>query len=262
MNTLPKLTYQQRIDRRDAKHSLILQFLSDFEVFTSVAVAAQLLSTSESSARRALMQLVMAKLVSEEKHFVDGRQLSIFGITQSGLMAADAPTKSPYFERGRVSSSYINHKLSGQMIRIICERMGGSWKSERLIRIQNPSFRKIPDALCTIDINTPSLPSSRLLVEIERHPKTAKRYAEIMSLHLSSLETDEYGDAVLYLFPRRYFRSAVNLLRSVILCDPPSRDNLLEKREHRFMVGVLEEFPDSVQLLSGKCVDFVPSELQ
>jgi len=258
MSTLPSLTFQQKIDRRDEKHSAILKFLGSFEVFSTIELFSILLNTSESSARRACMQLVREKLLIEEKHFVDGHQKAIFGISAAGLVFADAHPNAPYFERGRVGSQFIKHKLDTQRIRITCEQIGGVWQSERQIRIQFPSLKKIPDGLCRIELSDSNLAGDKVMIEIEREVKTSKRYQEIIRNHLFSIEAEEFAHAVLYLFPRRYVTGGIRLLSSISQPECVQRDELPRYRSYRVMVGTLEDFPLNIHFLHGGEVSFIP----
>jgi len=238
-----------------------LDFLSDYEVFTSVLIVAQLLGVTESSARRALLQLKKNGLVKEERHFIDGHQISIFGITQAGLLAADSATNAPCFEKGRVKSSYIQHKLETQRIRILAEHIDGKWRSERNVRIHHPGIKKIPDAVCTIALADPNLPGDRILFEVECEIKSTKRYFEILKSHLYSIEADEFADSVIYLFPKRYLNGASKLLKSIPLPECPHRDNLTYHRQFCFMTGTLENFPNDIHYFSGEKVDFSPRQI-
>jgi hypothetical protein len=198
-------------------------------------------------------------LVEDKDVFVEGKKMSLFGISQAGLVAADSDPKAPYFERGRVSSFFINHKIEGQRIRILSEKIGGEWLSERQIRIQNPGLKKIPDALCKLRLTDHNLAGDTLMIEIEREVKTAKRYSEIVKNHLFNIEADEFADAVLYLFPKRYITGATRLLKSIPQPLCANRDNLANHRKYRFLIGSLESFPQDIHyLMTGEPVNFTP----
>ena len=265
MSNLPKLSYIDKIARRDQKQALILQFLSDFEVFTSVVIVAQMLAISQSSARRTLDQMIKSGSLIAEAHYIDGHRVKIYGITSAGLLAADAEIKTPYFERLKVKSNFIQHKLETQRIRIIVEGMNAKWTPERKLR-ETKGLKKIPDALLEIYLDNNKVPGNRLFVECEREPKTSKRYAQILKYYLHSMEIDEAGDAVIYLFPKKYLSGATRLLRSIELPECPSWDNHKFYRPYRFLIGTLENPLELKFLHSGESVNFsnanlIPQEL-
>jgi len=252
------MCHRARLDRRDEKHSAILNFLGDFEVFTSVQIVAQLLDVSDSSARRALSQLVKVGLLQDERHFIDGHQVSIYGITQAGIAAADLSPPIPTFSCGRVKSAFINHKLELQRLRIISENLGAIWSSERYVRFQRPGLKKIPDAACSISVCDQHIPGIRHFVELEIGIKTSKRYVEILKNHLFNIEAEQITDGVLYVFPQRLLAGATKLLNSIPLPPCPPRDNLANLRQYRFMVGSIENFPNDFRYLNGSKVNFSP----
>ena len=55
---IPKMTYEERLARAQAKKDAILGFLASGEVYTCVAVAAQVMAVSPSAAERSLASLV------------------------------------------------------------------------------------------------------------------------------------------------------------------------------------------------------------
>jgi hypothetical protein len=263
MNNLPKLSYQARIEIRDRKHSAILRLLCDHEVFTSVSNVALLLSISESSARRALDQLVKEYLKSEVL-YIDGHQFKIYGLDSRAILACDVAPDTPYFELGKVKSNFIRHKLEVQRIRIISEKMNGSFTSERKIR--RNGLKKIPDGICQIYLNDNRVLGNTLMYEVEREVKTSKRYLEIIRHHLYSIEIENSADAVLYLFPQKYLAGATRLMQSIPHPDFPVSDYLKENRKYRFLIGTIECYPLGIKFLSGESVDFtspalIPEEL-
>jgi DNA-binding PadR family transcriptional regulator len=265
MSNLPKMSYTDKIERRDQKQALILQFLSDFEVFTCVVIVSQLLAISPSSARRTLDQLVKSGLLIAETHYIDGHAVKVYGISSAGLLAVDAEIEAPYFERLKVKSNFIHHKLETQRIRIITEGMGAKWTSERKLRATK-GLKKFPDAVCEIYLNNNRVPGNRLFIECEREPKTAKRYAQILKNYLHSIEIKELGDAVVYLFPHKYLSGATRLLKSIELPECPTWDNHQFYRPYRFLIGALENPLELKFLHSGESVGFskvtdIPDEL-
>jgi hypothetical protein len=190
MNLLPKMTHAEKQARSQVKRLLILRFLSSGEVYTSLAIAAQVMSCSTSAAERTLLGLVRDGAIKSESHFVLSRKLHIFGITPHGLVLADE-FDHPFFELGRTNSVYIPHHLKTQQARINAEASGwAEWTPGKVLYGQG--FKKVPDALCTMP------DGRRVALEVELHTKTKKRYEEIISSHLQSI-TKKQWDEVLYL---------------------------------------------------------------
>jgi len=263
MSNLPIMSHAEKIERRDDKQNRILQFLADFEVFSTVAIVAQLLSVSQSSSRRTLEQLVKAGLLVSEIHFNNtAGTIRIYGITSAGLLVADAEADSPYFELKKVNSNFIVHKTATQLLRIQFENMNGVWTSERKIRVSNrgKSLKKIPDAMCEIHLNDLRVPGPALLIECEINVKTAKRMKPIFSELLHTIEINEKADAVLYLFPQKYLSGATRLLKSIELPECPTWDDHEHYRPYRFLIGSIENPLDIKFLHTGEAVNFTSRE--
>lgn len=180
-NSLPILSHDQRVARAEEKQEKVLIFLADGEVFTTPAIAAQLLNVSVVNARRTLLQLEKQSFMKRERHFIEGRQCDIFGVTQSGLVAVAGNPDAPIFELGRSKSEYLRHKLECQRIRLICEAMGGTFTTERKLRMAG--LKKIPDGIWHSPVD------GRIALEIEREAKTLKRMAEVFERHRLSVNS-------------------------------------------------------------------------
>jgi len=254
-NNLPVMSYAEKILRRDFKQTRILNFLSDHEVFTTVAIVALLLEVSESSSRRALEQLVEAGMLISEQHYIDGHSVRLYGISHPGLIAVESDIEAPHFERGKVKSNYIQHKLYTQRIRITFEKMGASFIPERKVRMQK-GLRKIPDGICTHYLNDMRVPGARMGIEVETVPKSFKRLNAVYTNYLHIIEVDEEIDCVLYLYPQKFLNGAIKLHNSLISPECPKRDNLRAVRPFRFLFGALESFPHGIVLFDGSPVDF------
>jgi len=256
------MTYTDKIARRDDKQNRILQFLGDFEVFTIVSIVAQLLSVSNSSARRTLEQLVKAGLLVPESHYINGHAVKVYGITSAGLIVIDSDVDSPYFELKKVNSNFIVHKTTTQSLRITFESMNGAWTPERKIRIANrgKTMKKIPDAMCEIHINDMRLPGPTLLIECELNVKTAKRMKPIFEEILHTIEIGGQADAALYLFPQKYLSGATRLLNSILLPECPTWDYHEYYRQYRFLIGSIENPLDLKFLHTGEAVNFISRE--
>jgi len=258
---LPVMSYSEKISRRDYKQSQILRFLGDFEVFTTVQIVSLLLEISPSSARRALEQLVKSSMLIPELHYIDGHSVRIYGITHQALVVIDAEEEAPCFERGKTKSNYIKHKLENQRVRIILERMGASYISERKVRIIHRGLKKIPDGIGTFYLNDMRVPGARVGIEVETAPKSFKRLNAVYTNYLHTIEVDEEIDSVLYLYPNKFLKGAIKLHNSLISPDCPKRDNLQAARPFRYMLGALETFPQGIVFLDGTQVDFTAQVL-
>lgn len=254
IRNLPISTWIAKVNRQREKHYRITQWLSDFEIFTTVAIVAQLLGVSLSSSRRALEQLVKAGMLISEDHFIDGHSVKIYGITHSGLIASEADIEAPYFERGKIKSHYIQHKFETQRIRIIAEKMGAFFIPERKIRIDQKGLKKIPDGIMSIYLNDMRVPGNRICVEVEREPKIARRLNVVNKNYLHAMEIDEQIDCVLYLYPQKYLNGAIKLMQRIEQPECPA--GLETLRPYRYMFGSLENFPHGIRFMDGSAVDF------
>lgn len=189
---IPKMTYEERQARAQAKRGAILGFLASGEVYTSVVVAAQVMVASPSAAERTLIGLVRDGALKCESHMVSSRKTHIYGITPHGLALMDRFDR-PYFQLGRTNSAYILHHLETQRARLAAEEAGWmDWTPGKLLHSQD--LKKIPDAIATSPVGV------RVAIEIERHIKTPKRYEEIISAHLQSISKKLWRE-VHYLTP-------------------------------------------------------------
>jgi len=253
---LPSMSYEEKISRRDFKQTRILSFLADYEVFTTVKVVGLLLEVSQSSARRALEQLVTARMLISEDHYINGHSIKIFGISQSALIAIEAEEGAPFFERGKAKSNYIRHKLEIQRVRIVAEKMGATFQAERKIRINQKGLKKIPDAIMNLKVADIRVPGYRICIECELEPKTAKRLTAVNENYLNMFETEEVVDSVLYLYPNKFLNGAMRLMKSLPQPACTNRPNLSALRQFRYLYGALETFPSGIKFADGSAVDF------
>ena len=189
-NPLPNMKYLERMARAQEKRHAILQFLGSGETYTTRAVTARLLKTSEMSADRTLQALTRDGCLKTEWHQVNSRKVLIFGISAHGLALANQAIGKE-FELGRTNSSYISHHLQTQKARLQAEEAGWqNWIPGKILYNQN--LLKVPDALGTRPDGT------LVAVEIERHIKSRKRYESIISAHLQNISQKKF-DEVHYL---------------------------------------------------------------
>ena len=183
---LPQMTYLERCARAQEKAELLLKFLGSGEVFTTAEVAAALLQIDRRRATACLKNLEAQGAVKSESHYVNARKIIIWGITPHGLALADC-YGGQFFELSRTNSSWINHRLDIQRMRIKATMQGWTeWTTERNLRLQK--LKKIPDALAT------NLDKNLIAVEIERFAKTPKRYGELIVTYLQEIKIGKYAE--------------------------------------------------------------------
>lgn len=243
MNQLPRMTYAERQARNEAKRLLILHFLASGEVYTSAQIAALAMACSASSAERTLAALVRDGALKAEIHFVQSRKLKLYGITPHGL-AIVGEFDNPPFEIGRVNSVYVTHHLQTQIARLSAEAAGWTdWKPGKVLH--GLGFKKVPDALAI------SPAGRRVAIELERHIKTQKRYAEIISLHLRSI-TQKNWDEVHYLSTPELVLPLKRLFQKIETIPVlGERHKLEEKHLARFQFAALNDWPVILETTNG-----------
>ena len=234
---IPKMTYDERQARAQAKKDTILGFLASGEVYTSVVVATQVMATSPSAAERTLTSLVRDGALKFESHMVGSRKMYLYGITPHGLALMDRFDR-PYFQLGRINSAYIPHHLETQRARLAAEEAGWTnWVPGKLLHGQ--SLKKIPDAIAV------SSAGVRVAIEIERHIKTPKRYEEIISAHLQSISKKLWRE-VHYLTPDGLAMRVAKAFENVKSV-PVNGDRVQLEQAHRerFCFYELKGWPDN-----------------
>jgi hypothetical protein len=182
--TLPQLSHSERQQRSRDKRAALLAFLASGEVYTTAAVAAKILGLSERRAVTCMQALERDGCIKSEMHHISGRLLKLFGVTPHGLAVA-GQFDAPFFELGRTNSSWITHRIETQRMRLAAEAAGWrNWQPERSLRIAG--LKKVPDAIATDPAG------AVVAIEIERHCKTPKRYAEVISAYLQEVASGRY----------------------------------------------------------------------
>lgn len=224
----------------EAKQAAVLEFLS-IETFSTPVVLSCFLGLSVATTRRLCLAMEKDGLLLREKHFIEGRANDVFGITQKGLVVGNIEPDGALFELERIKSQFITHRLECQRVGIWCMKNGYKFLFESQIR--NNSYKKLPDGLWFHQ------EFGKIAVEIELEVKSKKRLSEIFPRYLSQMEGDGHFDMVLYLVPKKMLAGTVRLFQSIPVDRAPSRDGLPEKRQYRFAVGSLENFPRGVEYL-------------
>lgn len=179
----PRMTEAEIDARSSAKRKQVLDFLASGEVCSSTDVIGLLLGCSRPRAVATLGSLERDHALKSEFLLVGGRRVRLWGITAHGLALADR-VDGAAFELGKSNPSYVPHRLDCQRLRLAAEAAGWrDWIPERVLRGRN--MRKVPDAI-SLD---PA--GHRVAVEVERHCKTPKRYAELMVAYLLEIKAGE-----------------------------------------------------------------------
>lgn len=169
--------------RVDAKRQRLVDWLKA-EVYTDYQTAALVLGCTPATAFKAVTAMQRDGLL--DRHAV-GR-MSVWSISLAGQIEylGDGDDPLAVFD-ARVSEITVQHTLAVQQARIAAERAGGTnWMAERAIRREAAKAKaaggaspwlKVPDGVIT-------LAGRRVAVEVERSPKTPKRYEAIMAEYL------------------------------------------------------------------------------
>lgn len=236
---IPKMTYEERQARAQAKKDIILGFLASGEVYTSVVVASQVMAASPSTAERTLTSLVRDGALKWESHMVGSRKMHLYGITPHGLALMDRFDR-PYFQLGRTNSAYIPHHLETQRARLAAEEAGWTdWTPGKLLHSRG--LKKIPDAIAT------SPAGARVGIEIERYVKTPLRYQEVISAHLQSISKKLWWE-VHYLTPEGLAMRVAKAFENVKSV-PVNGDRIQLEQIHRdrFRFYELHAWPSNVK---------------
>jgi len=232
---LPQMTHAQRCARAQAKAEILLNFLASGEVYTSADIAADMLQIDRRRAAATLKSLEYQGALKCETHSVNARMLRIHGITPHGLAMA-GQFDGQFFELGRTNPSWINHRLEGQRMRVKAEAAGWTnWATERTLRMQN--LKKVPDAVAA------SPAGCRVAVEIERHCKTPKRYAQLIVAYLLEIKNEKYAE-VHFVSPsgiEKLIRTSFSKIKTVKFNGETVR--LEEKHLARFKFFSFDQWP-------------------
>ncbi|PRC92737.1 hypothetical protein [Solimicrobium silvestre] len=235
----PRMSFLEKQAIADAKVSLILEFLSDGEIYTDVAVTSCLLGSSLSSARRTLKRMVKEYSLKTETHLVRSRACQIYGISTQGVALSGNFDCRP-FELGKTNPSFITHHLKTQKARLAAIDHGWTdWVPER--SIHGKGYLKVPDALVT------NSEGFRVAVEIELNIKTTKRYSEICSAHLQSIAKGHWHE-VHYLCPEKLLAGVERIFAGIeFVSVKGDRVSIQQKHRQRFKFFCLDAWPIALQ---------------
>ena len=230
-------SYEERMGRQVARHSLVLGFLRD-ETWSSSLVLTELLGGSPALTSKTMAQLERQGHVV--RHQAEPLRQLLWGITPHGLAHAweseERMQARPYFEPSKLSPLAVPHHLDTQQARLRAQRAGWScWMPEALLP---RGLAKRPDAV----VRAPD--DRKVAVEIERHVKTIKRYEAIFSAYLQAIRRGEY-DEVHYLVPDHKFAVRLQRVFGLVTSVPVigERVQLTEKHRARFIVCALQDWP-------------------
>lgn len=194
------LGHAERMARHQEKRRKVLAFLRS-EIWTVPAVLADLLGEpgrpyDERGVRRLTATLARDELIVRDQA---GHRV-VVGITTAGqaeiaaILGKECVARA--YERGKVPLATFEHRCDLQRLRIACAKAGwtGWTYPDRVPVGKKGKDTHRPDALVT----TPD--GVRGALEVERTPKTAKRYRFILGRHLDAIRRGEYS-CVLYTCP-------------------------------------------------------------
>lgn len=196
-NLILTMTRAEKLLRASQKRVVLLEFLASGETYTTLAVVAELLKTSERNALRLLQKLKEEKLIKVDEKVMPHTSLKLYGITAHGLaITSKAHPKAREFELSKTNPSWVPHHIEGQLIRIVAQRAGWTdYVPGKLLMVENSGrLKKLPDALI-------ARPDGRCCaIEIERFIKSKARHIEAVTGHLTGLINNHY-ELVYYFTP-------------------------------------------------------------
>jgi len=190
-----KMTYTEKVERAAHKRAVLLDFLASGEVFTTVAMAAELLQISEQTVQPMLKRLVAEQILRVDTKAVPFSKLKLYGITVHGLaLTESANPKCNEFRVGRTKPGFLGHHLDCQIVRIVMQRNGWTnWVPDKLLRGENSKrLNTIPDGLATMP------DGCRVAVEIELNIKSKPRMTDRVAGHIHQMVKGHY--AKVYFF--------------------------------------------------------------
>ena len=187
--------HAERTERAAEKRHALLRFLRD-ELYTTPAVAGEVIGVGERGARQTVLQ--MEKLGLVRRHVLPVLPgfppVPLIAITSHGqAMAFDPDTeevKERVFEAGKYSLVYLAHTLDIQRLRIQATASGrvSRWVPGESLGASAKNTKR-PDALLLVN-------NSRVAVEVERTIKNRKRYSQSLASHLTAIKQNKWQRVV------------------------------------------------------------------
>lgn len=238
-----KMSHQERMQRQAEKRASVLDVCRRMG-WIDVVTTGQLLEITTDSARTTLKGMARDGLMLEQTVVgVAPRPISWYRPTSRGMAEAyflageDLPDPLPE-GRGRIAPQNYRHEQDILTIAITAERAGAQFimfqppvnKDKKPVAIS----QKYPDGLLKVG-------PTMYALEIERQPKSQRRYKEIIAAHLLAMERCLYK-RVIYLSPDNYVKNRVKkMIYSIKTIHFGGRDyNLSESDSARFIFGIYE----------------------
>lgn len=159
----------------------LLQFLL-YQKYSTAAILKDVIGLQYNSSMRKLLRRLLAK-GWVKKHAMMSN-LVLWGITQPGLYEAQNDqgiiTEWHYFEPSKVKLSMLEHHLDIQRVHVVCIRKGIEFTLGQQMGSRG-NADKIPDGMIIT-------PTETIAVEIERYPKSRRRYDAIIYHYLKQVK--------------------------------------------------------------------------
>ena len=242
-------THAARRARAEAKRLALLRWLASGETYTTPVLAARVMACSRRAADDTIKACERDGLLVREVTKDSFHHATIIGLTPRGAALAGDPG-GRYHQAGRVSLGYLSHHLDTQAARLAAEEAGwAGWEPGRVLTgaafQKNSAFKKVPDAL----VIRPD--GRRVAIEIERHVKTSKRYADIIAAHLLEMKKGSW-DLAIYLCPHVPPAAVEAAMRSVkAISIAGDRVPLEDKHWRRFQFYSLADWPQPTPAAAG-----------
>lgn len=220
----------ERAARTTQKRQALLRFLRD-ELYTTPSVAGLVMGVGERAARSTITAMERADLV--RRHVVTVVEglppVTLVAITSHGqAMAFDPDTETVVdriYEPGRYSLIHLSHRLDTQRLRVAALQSGRvqKWLPGEAMGANSKNVKRPDAVLLTTD-------RVRVAVEIERSIKNKKRYAGILSGHLTAIKQGKWSRAVWASPDTETARRVEAILKSIGRVPVAGVDTLLDER--------------------------------
>lgn len=238
-----KMSYAQKQARAVQKRAALLGFLASGEVWTTLAMVAELLQVEERTALRLLKSLAKEKLIKVDEGVMKLSNLKIYGITAHGIATTvSAHPKAREYQMGRTNPSWVQHHIQGQLIRIRAECAGWTdWVPGKLLMVENDKrLKKLPDFLMT----RPGAGGRRCAGELERFAKSPKRLTDVVGMHLQQIVAGHY-DFVYYFCPDKAAQERAFLRVEFVVIDG-NKIKLNDSHRARFKIFEIKTYKGEI----------------
>ena len=197
---------QKNAEVREQNKRKILRFLRD-ETWTVLDVIWSLTGTKlKKTAKATLDQMIGEGLIATaDLEVAYSRALPVYGITQTGLALAfdegEEFVQMPTFSIAKIAASTSIHKIDLQFARLSASENGFEWHLGERLGLRQKG-QKVPDAIAN------KTGFGTVAIELERTPKTQRRYSEIIRQHLIAAKSNGWREIV-YLMPSDALKGGV-----------------------------------------------------